>query len=170
MQKLDQFYSDLSFTYESSKKEIAFLDCKVNLFKNKLTTDLHVKPTYTRQYLDYTFSHPEYTKKSIVYSQMLSLRWICSFETNFVKSKNEMKSWFLKRGYPEKLINSEMKKVKFNHYHFISKHNYNKGIPLVVTYHPLLKSLSKIISKNLYLLHMDYEVNRVFTPGPMVSF
>ena len=41
---------------------------------------------------------------------------------------------------------------------------------MVVTYHPLLKSLSKIISKNLHLLYMDEEVKRVFTPGPMISF
>ena len=41
---------------------------------------------------------------------------------------------------------------------------------MVATYHPLLKSLSKIISKNLHLLYMDDEVKRVFTPGPMISF
>ena len=52
-----------------------------------------------------------------------------------------------------------MKKGKFNHCHFNGKHN-SKGIVLVVTYHPLLKSLSKIISKNLYLLCMDEEVKR----------
>ena len=52
----------------------------------------------------------------------------------------------------------------------MGKHNSKKGIPLAVTYNPLLKSLSKIISKNLYLLHMDEGVKRVFTPGPMVSF
>ena len=63
-----------------------------------------------------------------------------------------------------------MKKVKFNHYHFIGKHNSKRGIPLVVTYHTLLKSLSKIISENLYLLYMDEEVKRVFTPRSMVSF
>ena len=62
-----------------------------------------------------------------------------------------------------------MKKAKFNHYHFNDKHNSIKGIPLVVTYHPLLKSLSKIISKNLYLLFLDEEVKRVFTPGPITE-
>ena len=169
MQKLNQFHPNLSFTYESSKKEIAFLDCKVNLFENKLTTDLHVKPTDTHQYLDYTSSHPEHTKKSIVYSQTLRLRRMCSIKTDFLKSKNEMKSWFLKRGYPERLTDKEIKKVKFNHYHFIGKHNSKKSILLVVIYHSLLKSLSKIISKNLYLLHMDEEVKRVFNP-PLVSF
>ena len=63
-----------------------------------------------------------------------------------------------------------MKKVRFNHSNFTGKHNSKKGIPFVVTYHPLLKSLSKIISKNLHLLYMNEEVKRVFTPGPMISF
>ena len=65
------------------------------------------------------------------------------FWNRFVKRKNEIKSWFLKRGYPERLIDNEMKNVKFNHYHFNGKHNSKKGIPFVAIYHPLLKSLSK---------------------------
>ena len=104
MQKLNQFHPNLSFTYESSKKEIAFLDYEANLFEYKLTTDLYVKSTDTHQYLDYTFSHPEHNKKSIVHSQTLRFGRICSFETDFVKRKNEMKSWFLNSGYPENLL------------------------------------------------------------------
>ena len=63
--KLNQFHSNLNFSYESSKKEIAFLDSEVNLFENKQTD--------THQYLDYTSSHPDHTKKSIVYSQTLDV-------------------------------------------------------------------------------------------------
>ena len=148
MQKLNQFNPNLSFTYESSKKEIAFLDCKVNLFENKLTTALHVKPTNTHQYLDYTSSHTEHTEKSIIVdSQTLRLRRICSFETDLLTRKNEMKSWFLKRGYPERLIDKEMKKVKFNHSHFIGKHNSKNGIPLAVTCsrtHDFIQKFKKI--------------------------
>ena len=44
-----------------------------------------------------------------------------------------------------------------------------KGVPLVVTYHPLLKSLSAIIDENLSIFYMDNEVKRVFTLRPMVS-
>ena len=73
------------------KKEIVFLGCKVNLFQNKLITYLYVKPTDTHKYLNYTSSHPEYNRKSIVYSQTLRLRRMYSFETDFVKHKNEMK-------------------------------------------------------------------------------
>ena len=45
-----------------------------------------------------------------------------------------------------------------------------KGIPFVVTYHPLLKSVNAIIDKNLVILYMDKEVKRVFILRPMVSF
>ena len=45
-----------------------------------------------------------------------------------------------------------------------------KGIPLAVTYHPVLKSLIGITDKNLRILYVDKEVKKVFIPRPMVSF
>ena len=87
MQKLNQFYLNLRLTYVSSKKEIPFLDCKVNLFENKLTTDLYVRPADTYQYLDYTSSHPEHTKKSIVHCQTLRLRPIATDITYKINDK-----------------------------------------------------------------------------------
>ena len=81
-----------------------------------------------------------------------------------------MKLWFLKREYPEKLISAEMDKVKFSNMKRKSNSKTQKGIPLVVTYHPVLKSLSSIVNNNMYLLHMDQEVKRIFTPQPMVSY
>ena len=41
---------------------------------------------------------------------------------------------------------------------------------MIVTYHPSLNCLSKIISKNLYLLYINDEVKRVFSPKPIISF
>ena len=46
-----------------------------------------------------------------------------------------MKSWFLKREYPETLIENAMRKVKFCK-EDIKKAKVVKGIPFVVTYHP----------------------------------
>ena len=43
-------------------------------------TDLHIKGTDCHQYLEYTSSHPEHTKKFIIYSQTLRLSRLCSFE------------------------------------------------------------------------------------------
>ena len=39
----------------------------------------------------------------------------------------------------------------------------------MVTHRPLLNSLGKVLSKNLNILYMDEEVNKVLYPGPMVS-
>ena len=57
-----------------------------------------------------------------------------------------------------------MSKVNFN---FSKKNNLKekeeKGVPLVVTYHPSLRG-------NLYLLYMNDKVKKVFSPKPIISF
>ena len=54
-----------------------------------------------------------------------------------------MKSWFLKGEYPEKSISAKMDKDNFSNIKSKSNSKTQKGIPLVVTYHALLKSLSR---------------------------
>ena len=74
--KLDSFLEELTrcnsylkFTYESSKTSI--LDLKVSLSNGDLSTDLHIKSTDKQQFLRYTSYHPDHTKRSIIYSQIL---------------------------------------------------------------------------------------------------
>ena len=62
-----------------------------------------------------------------------------------------------------------MNTKKSIHYHFNGKQNSKKVISLLVTYHPFLKLLSKIMRKNLYLFHMDEEVKKVFTHVSIIS-
>ena len=54
MSSFDSFTPNLKFTYESSKKDILFLDLKVLLSKDKLSTDLYIKHTDCHQYLHYS--------------------------------------------------------------------------------------------------------------------
>ena len=64
-----------------------------------------------------------------------------------------------------------MKKVKFSHVSNSKSQNRTlKKISLAATYHPLLDSLGKVLSKNLNILYMDEEIKKMFFPGPMVSF
>ena len=74
----------------------------------------------------------------------------------------EMKSWILKRGYPNNVIEKEMKKVEFSKISSTRKDN-TKGVSLVVTYHPSLKNVNQIINRNLHLLYMDQEVKSIYT-------
>ena len=77
----------------------------------------------------------------------------------------EIKSWFLKNGYPRSLVEKELGKVKFSN----EVGNKPQGIPFVVTYYPILKKIGNIIKKILYLLCVNEEAKKVFTLGHMVS-
>ena len=44
------------------------------------------------------------------------------------------------------------------------------GVPFVVTYHPRLKAVGKIIHEILHLLYMNDEIKDTFTPSPIVFF
>ena len=68
---LNSFSPNLNFASEKKKKSIPLLNLKVKLVNGKLETDLHIKSTDRHHYLHYMSSHPEHTKRSIVYSQTL---------------------------------------------------------------------------------------------------
>ena len=63
-----------------------------------------------------------------------------------------MKSWFLKRGYPEQMIDYKMEKVNFRENKKKIGINKKKRVPFVVTYY--------------------HKLNRIlwFTPSPVISF
>ena len=69
LEDLNKFHPNLKFTSVSSEENVAFLDLKVKLKQGKIETDLHVKSTDRHQYLHYTSSHSERTKRPIVFSQ-----------------------------------------------------------------------------------------------------
>ena len=81
----------------------------------------------------------------------------------------EMKLWFLKRGYPENIVDEELGKVDFSE----SSRRTNKrdkGVCLLPTYHPLLQNIGRVFDRHLNLLYTDQKVEKVFTPAPMVLF
>ena len=171
MENLNNHQSNIKFTYTFSKNCVPFLDLDVQLSGGEHITNLHIKPTDRHQYLHFTSSYPNHTKRSIIYSQALRVSRICSRECDFRKHISEMKTWFLRRGYSKNLVESEIKKVKFSHIsNNKSQKRTLKRIPLVVTYHPLLKSLGKVLRKNLNILYMDEEIKKCFMLDPWFHF
>ena len=140
LEELNRCNSSLKFTYESSKTSIPLLDLKVSLSNGYLSTDLHIKSTDRHQFLHYTSSHPDHTKCSIIYSQALRISRISSNKSDFVKYLESMKSWFEVKGYPNKLIEQEIKKVKFfRNGNVVRQRDPRKGDRFVPMYHPLFK-------------------------------
>ena len=113
----------------------------------KIITDLHIKATDHHQYLHYISLHPYHTKRSRVHIEALRFSWICSFEQDFESHRNQMKLWFLNRGYHKWLIDKEMETVKFP-WTLRKRDNKMKGILLVITYHPFLKNFASVIKKH----------------------
>ena len=91
LQELNKTHLNLKFVHESNKEKISFLDLSVSLCNGNLYTDLHIKAADCHQYLEYTSSHPEHTKKSIIYSQTLRLSRLCSFEQEFKGHKGNLR-------------------------------------------------------------------------------
>ena len=80
-----------------------------------------------------------------------------------------MKLWFLKRGYPESIVDQEPGKVESSQLSQRTNKK-DKGLCLVATYHPLFQSIDRIFRRHLDLLYIDQKIERVFTTGPMPSF
>ena len=149
MRNLNEFRTDIKFTYESNKESIVFLDLKVSVKNSEVITDLYVKSTDRHHYLHYLPAHPIHTKQSVIFRQTLRTSRLCSYEENFIKHKANMKSWFLKREYPEKLILTEINKVKFSNIERKSNSKTQKGISLVVRYRPLYHPIYYIWIRSL---------------------
>ena len=96
--------ASLKFTPESSEESLPSFNIKVKLSKGKMSIDLYVKDTDRHQRLHYTSSHSNHTKRSIVYSQASRIKRICCEEKDFEQHIHEMRSWFKKRAYPNKIL------------------------------------------------------------------
>ena len=117
LQQLNNFNTDLKYTYESNEKEIPFLDLKVKLNEGKISTDFYIKSTDRHQYLYFTSSYPNHTKRSVVYSQGLRVKRICSEKEDFLKYMREIKRGYpenivFKRDYPENIVDQELGKIE----------------------------------------------------------
>ena len=66
------------------------------------------------QFLEFNSAHPTHIKKSIVYSQGLRIKRLCSSSLAFEKHLESIRSWFGKRGYPKKLVDNQLRRVVEN--------------------------------------------------------
>ena len=83
MEDFNNFTTNVKFTFESGEKNISLLELYITLSNGELLTDLHIKPTDHHQCLHCSSSHPEHTKRSIVYSRTLRISKLCFKEKDF---------------------------------------------------------------------------------------
>ena len=83
-----------------------------------------------------------------------------------------MKTWFCNRGYTQKVVDAQTKRVSEKSLDdlFDRLNRKETVVPLVVTYHPRFHNLSVIIRKYFTYLYAEEKVKRVFTSAPFASF
>ena len=93
---LTNFIPNSDLPMKSREKKINFLDVVIKIKDGKITTNFFCKPTDGHQYLHY--DHAEHIKRSIIFSQTLQLKRICSEKTDFDGNVENLSEWFRKKG------------------------------------------------------------------------
>ena len=87
------FHPVLTFTWEISEScvPVSFLDILVSINGDTLRTLVFYKPINSHRYLLFSYCHPNHIKKSIPYSQFLSLDHLCSDDRDFETKSEKMR-------------------------------------------------------------------------------
>ena len=91
---------------------VAFLDIQYT-FDNEgtLQTDLFVKPTDSRAYLQYGSAHPNHVFSAIAYSQSIRLRRLVNNDDRLKHRLEELKEVFTASKYPKRMVDKIITKV-----------------------------------------------------------
>ena len=177
MKRLNTFHPSLKFTHERSGEQINFLDVTVRVNHGEFITNLYCKPNDGHQNLQFESCHPSYTKSSIIFSQALRTRRICSKKSDLAGNVRKLIDWLKERGYPEDMVNKETKRALESPSLGRSKTsersvsgNCRAGVVLVVNYNPILCRLGQVIRKNPCFLYQDQEVKHVFISPPLFQY
>ena len=104
---------DTDWKVANLNEYVNFLDIKFG-FDNtgQLQTDLYRKETDSTAYLNFNSCHPKHMFSSIVYSQALRLRRIVNNNERLCTHLDEMKLNFKNCGYPKRMVENIIEKVK----------------------------------------------------------
>ena len=97
---------------KGNSEYINFLDIQYCFdSEGELQTDLYIKETDSRSYLNFESAHPNYTFSGTVYSQSLRLRRIINDKGRLEGRLKELGEYFKKAGYPETMVQNITTKV-----------------------------------------------------------
>ena len=101
----------------------------------------------------------------------MRLRRICSERKDLKSRVKDLKGWFLRRGYLQRIVEEQVDRAfRLPLKHDTQQNKMENGIPLVVTYNSTFRNLSTTLRKNFNILYSDAEVRTVFTPSLFVAY
>ena len=116
--EINKKHQSIKFDFKFSKESIEFMetlvyiDSKTTLYKfYRLQTTLYKKPTDFQNYLHEKSAHPFSLKKSILYSQALRIKRICSTFEEYTKHSQDLIKRSVEKGYNESTVRKQIERV-----------------------------------------------------------
>ena len=178
-EKLQELYSfinplnpDLTFTMEVGNQPICFLNLRISIVGNKLTTTVYNKPTDSHLNLHADSYHKKPSVKSIQKNVALRLRRICSSNNDYIAKSKE---------YTKYLVNMEHDLTSihqcFNNVGKTSRQEAQKKIKLrnaenlivfSTSFHPHGPNVKKIRNKAIHLLLNNDNLKELYPKGTIL--
>ena len=172
--EINLFHPTIKFTAEWSRESVTFLDTKVIRDGNRLVTDLYTKPTDTHQYLHQRSCHPSHCKTSIAYSQALRIRRICSRTTDYQQRVAELQEHLIRRGHDGERVQQRIEKAtRMSRDQLLtprSRKESEQVTPLVVTFHPNLPHLTRILHNHQCVIDISPRLKEALPKCPLVAY
>ena len=108
---LNSLNDDLKFTMEIGNDTLCFLDLKISLVGNKLTTTVYSKPTDSHLYLHQKSCHNKASISGIQKGVALRLRRICSSDAEYKSKSIEYSKHLKDRGHYSNDVDRAFHKV-----------------------------------------------------------
>ena len=163
----------IKFDFQISESNISYLDTMVYIEGNKLMTKMHTKPTYKHTYLHKSSYHPYSLKKSIIYSQALRVKRICTKTGDYNDGIKALFNSFRERGYDEEELHSGFSKAADTNREDLLQYKnrtQSRSIPLVVTYNKHLPNIKNTIDNNWNILKINQKLSKCFEDQPIIAY
>ena len=169
IEHLNERHPTIKFTAEWSQTSVNFLDVTVSLVNGKVTTDLHVKPTDSHQYLHSSSWHSYDCKKGIPYSQERRPNIICSDPKSFDRRCNVFEKSLIGKDYSEQEVRKQILRERgFSRDSLLDTENTREEqnkINFNLIYYPVFQIIKKILAELHLWLTPDVAHKAVFTIG-----
>ncbi|KAM4044842.1 uncharacterized protein ACNLHF_008723 [Anomaloglossus baeobatrachus] len=151
---------------------VEFLDLRVMLENNHITTSLFRKQTATNSVLHYSSFHPRHVRDGIPKGQFLRVRRNCTDVTTFRNEAQDLTTRFIKRGYPRKVVSKA-----FQHSANTPRSDTFRGrlrtemgtINLVTTYNNHWDKVRQVLTKNWNILLSEPRLTPFISAHPKLT-
>ena len=162
-------HSNIIFNSNISTTSVNFLDVTIDLHGGNISTKTYTKSTDTHAFLSYNSFHPRHIKQSIIYSQFLRYKRICSNEKKFFNDATKLFKYFLARQYPFSDILHHFNKVKQIDRHkllsYTSKQHHS-NICQITKFSPKIDLFIQSTKSKYSILKDDGKIGGIFVQPP----